>query len=69
MVEATGSLPANLRRTLTWDQGREMRNHALTSVALIKPGTRQKSRGHHGRMSGYLCTRRALAQEIRRGPA
>jgi transposase, IS30 family len=33
MVEAIGSLPATLRRTLTWDQGREMSNHIQIAAA------------------------------------
>lgn len=33
MVAAMSSLPATLRRTLTWDQGREMSNHAHIAAA------------------------------------
>jgi hypothetical protein len=33
MVEAIGSLPTTLRRTLTWDQGREMSNHFQIAAA------------------------------------
>jgi transposase, IS30 family len=33
MVEAMSSLPATLRRTLTWDQGREMTNHVQIAAA------------------------------------
>ena len=33
MIEAMGSLPSTLRRTLTWDQGREMSNHAQIAAA------------------------------------
>jgi transposase, IS30 family len=33
MVDAIGSLPATLRRTLTWDQGREMSNHIQIAAA------------------------------------
>jgi IS30 family transposase len=33
MVEAMSLLPASLRRTLTWDQGREMTNHVRIAAA------------------------------------
>src|ERR1700716_3346234 len=33
MFEAMSSLPSTLRRTLTWDQGREMSNHAQIAAA------------------------------------
>jgi transposase, IS30 family len=33
MTQAMSSLPAALRQSLTWDQGREMTNHAQISVA------------------------------------
>lgn len=33
MIEAIGSLPSTLRRTLTWDQGREMSNHLQIAAA------------------------------------
>jgi len=33
MVEAMSQLPENLRRTLTWDQGIEMANHARIAAA------------------------------------
>ena len=33
MVEAMGRLPQTLRRTLTWDQGQEMANHAAIAKA------------------------------------
>jgi transposase, IS30 family len=33
MVQAMSSLPKTLRRTLTWDQGREMSNHAQIATA------------------------------------
>ena len=37
MVATMGQLPAHLRRTLTWDQGLEMRRHREISVALDLP--------------------------------
>jgi IS30 family transposase len=37
MVATMGRLPAHLRRTLTWDQGLEMRRHREISVALDLP--------------------------------
>ena len=33
LIAQTGHLPAAMRRTLTWDQGREMALHAQTSAA------------------------------------
>jgi IS30 family transposase len=33
MVEAMSRLPQTLRRTLTWDQGQEMANHAAIAKA------------------------------------
>jgi IS30 family transposase len=33
MIEAMASLPDTLRRTLTWDQGMEMRNHVQIATA------------------------------------
>jgi IS30 family transposase len=33
MVTAMADLPATLRRTLTWDQGKEMANHARIAAA------------------------------------
>jgi len=33
MIEVMAGLPATLRRTLTWDQGIEMRNHAQIAAA------------------------------------
>lgn len=33
MIRAMSELPATLRRTLTWDQGQEMRNHARIAAA------------------------------------
>ena len=33
MIEAMASLPDTLRRTLTWDQGMEMRNHVQIASA------------------------------------
>ena len=33
MVESMCALPSTLRRTLTWDQGREMTNHIQIAVA------------------------------------
>ncbi len=37
MITTMGHLPTHLRRTLTWDQGLEMRRHRETSVALDLP--------------------------------
>jgi IS30 family transposase len=37
MIATMGQLPAHLRRTLTWDQGLEMRRHREISVALDLP--------------------------------
>jgi transposase, IS30 family len=37
MVSTMGQLPTHLRRTLTWDQGLEMRRHREISVALDLP--------------------------------
>jgi transposase, IS30 family len=37
MIATMGRLPAHLRRTLTWDQGLEMRRHREISVALDLP--------------------------------
>ena len=36
-VEAMGALPAQLRRSLAWDQGLEMRNHKKISIAADLP--------------------------------
>lgn len=33
MIEAIGRLPQRLRRTVTWDQGKEMANHAQITLA------------------------------------
>lgn len=33
MIRVMSQLPATLRRTLTWDQGQEMRNHARIAAA------------------------------------
>ncbi len=33
MVEAMSQLPVTLRKTLTWDQGKEMTNHAQIAAA------------------------------------
>lgn len=33
ILEAMSALPATLRRTLTWDQGREMTNHVQIAAA------------------------------------
>jgi transposase, IS30 family len=37
MIATMGQLPTHLRRTLTWDQGLEMRRHREISVALDLP--------------------------------
>ncbi len=37
VVEAMTALPAQLRRSLTWDQGLEMRNHQQISIAADLP--------------------------------
>src|SRR5688572_1299552 len=37
VVEAMGGLPAQLRRSLAWDQGLEMRNHKQISIAADLP--------------------------------
>jgi IS30 family transposase len=34
VVEVLGAVPAHLRRTLTWDQGKEMARHAEIAAAL-----------------------------------
>jgi transposase, IS30 family len=36
-IEAMGALPAQLRRSLAWDQGLEMRNHKKISIAADLP--------------------------------
>ena len=37
LAEAIATLPAQLRRSLTWDQGKEMAEHARFSVATGVP--------------------------------
>ncbi len=37
VVEAMGGLPAQLRRSLAWDQGLEMRHHKQISIAADLP--------------------------------
>ena len=37
LIEHMGRLPANYRRSLTWDRGREMAEHAVITAALTMP--------------------------------
>jgi IS30 family transposase len=37
LIEHMGQLPAHLRRSLTWDRGSEMAQHAVITAALVLP--------------------------------
>ena len=64
VVTALGSMPQHLRRTLTWDQGKEMARHAEIAMALDipkvyfcdphSPWQRPSNENTHGMLRDYF---------------